>query len=93
MIRKKGARGETNEEEMFSSPRGVSKGSKEGLQTLLVRVAHLQSEVGTHYSFELHIVLQKSPPIFKTMLGLYFVGPKISRKIPAKCPARFSCKI
>ena len=65
-----------------------------------VRVARLQSEVGMKYCFwgseflaeMLRNVLRKMLRNVLRFLGLYFVGPKKSRKVPAKFPTKFPCR-
>ena len=49
-------------------------------------MACLQNEVGTKYFFSRRENAPKLSPMF---LSLYFMGPKKSRKIPAKFPAKF----
>ena len=52
--------------------------------------ARLQSEVGTEDFFRGTNFLMKNAPKFcPKMFSLYFVGPKKSRKIPAKFPDKF----
>ena len=55
-----------------------------------LRVARLQNEVGTKDFFQGTNFLTKNAPKFSpNFLSLCFVGPKRSRKIPAKFPAKF----
>ena len=53
-------------------------------------MARLQNEVGTNDFFRGTNFLTKNAPKFSpNFLSLCFVGPKKSRKIPAKFPAKF----
>ena len=55
-----------------------------------IKVARLQNEVGTRDFFRGTNFLTKNAPKFSPECScLYFVGLKKSRKIPAKCPAKF----
>ena len=59
-------------------------------QGIYVRVASLQNEVGTKYFIRGTNFLTKNISKFVAKcLSLDFVGPKKSRKIPAKFPAIF----
>ena len=60
----------------------------------MFKVARLQSELCTKDLFELRILRKMLRTYAPKLLSPYFlVGPKKSRKIPAKIPVKFPCEI
>ena len=75
------------------TPNASKRGKLDNLAAIFLfiffRVARLQNEVGTKDVFRVTNFLTKNAPKFSpNFLSLCFVGPKKSRKIPAKFPAK-----